>query len=106
MDVKISGGGLGTPFSSYKALYQPPLLQEDTPGAQKHTKSHYQSKHPPTPKPPTKRQLDFRDLYRCPNGPVRFVDDSVFGFPFCSGPNFSMILSLKRKKKQKVVKHR
>ena len=32
---------------------------------------------------------------------VRFVDDSVFGFPFCSGPNFSMILSLKRKQKAK-----
>ena len=52
MDVKISGGGLGTPFSSYKALYQPPLLQKDTPGAQKHAKSHYQKQAPPPPPTP------------------------------------------------------
>ena len=52
MDVKISGGGLGTLVSSYKALYQPPLLQEDTPGAQKHTKSHYQKQAPTHPETP------------------------------------------------------
>ena len=52
MDVKISGGGLGTLVSSYKALCQPPLLQKDTPGAQKQAKSHYQKQaptHPDTP---------------------------------------------------------
>ena len=96
MNVKISGGGLGTPFSSYKALYQPPLLQKDTPGSQKHDKSHYQ-KQAPTPPKPLLRDSLILEIY-IDVQMVCFVNDSVFGFPFCSGPNFSMILSLKRKK--------
>ena len=69
MGVEIPGGGLATPFCSYKALSQPPYDQNGFLRSKKTQKKTYQNEAPTLSKPPTQRQCDFRCLYRCPNGP-------------------------------------
>ena len=69
MGVEIPGGGLATPFCSYKALSQPHLLPKWDLEFKKDQKKTYQKEAPSPSKPPTKRQCDFRCLYRCLNGP-------------------------------------
>ena len=67
--MRVSGGGLATAFCSYKALFQPTLLHKWVLEVKNNQKKPYQKEAPTPSKPPTKRQCDFRCLYRCPNGP-------------------------------------
>ena len=75
MGVEIPGGGLATPFCSYKALSQPPLLPKLVLKVKQDQKKPYQKEAPTPSKPPTTRQCDFRCLYI--DVPMaHFVDDS------------------------------
>ena len=98
MGVEIPGGGLATPFCSYKALSQPHLLPKWDVEVKKKQKKTYQKEAPSPSKPPTKRQCDFRCLYRCLNG--------SFCWRFLGSPLFIDFGSKHAQKKQKVVNHR
>ena len=65
--VEIPGGGLATPFCSYKALNQPPHYQNGFLRSNKTQKKPYQKEAPTPSKPPTKDN----DVQM-----AHFVDDS------------------------------
>ena len=84
MDLKNSGGGLGTPpFSNYKALCQTPSYKNTLQLTKSCQKSLPKARTHPSESPTTDRLIleIFVEAHM-----VGFVDDSEFGFPFCSGP--------------------